>query len=109
MAAALLVKSTTPHVFLAFVAAVQARYGLHSVAVHDGLVEEHASEQRLIEAGLEFVGHDHESVVFALEPFLDQLSVFELVDGVLVDFRIGFGMREIREGVEDFVFRAALF
>ena len=84
-------------------AAVQARHRLHGVAVHDWLVEEHPGEQRLVEAGLEFVGHDHEPVVFALEPFFDQLAVFQLVDGVLVDFRVGFGMREIREGIEHFV------
>src|SRR5437867_2969922 len=45
--------------------------------------------------------------VVALEPFLDQLAVPEFVDGVLVNLRVGFGMREIREGVERLVVRAA--
>ncbi len=96
------------HILLAFVAAVQARHRLHGVAVHDRLVEEHAGEQRLVEAGLEFVGHDHEPVVVALEPVLDQLAVLQLVDGVLADCRVGLGMSEIREGVEHLVVRAAL-
>jgi hypothetical protein len=63
------------HVFFAVVAAVQARHRLHGIAVHDRFVEEHAGEQRLVEAGLEFVSYDHEPVIFALEPFLDQLAV----------------------------------
>ena len=62
-------------VLLALVAAVQARDRLHGVAVHHRLVEEHAGEQRLIEAGLEFVRHDHEPVVVALEAIFDQLAV----------------------------------
>ena len=62
-------------VFLALVAAIQPRNRLHRVAIHDRLVEEHAGEQRLVEAGLELVRHDHQTVVVALEPLLDQLAV----------------------------------
>ena len=81
------------HIFLAFVAAVQPRHRLHGVAIHDGLVEEHAGEQGLVEAGLEFVRHDHQAVVVALEPLLDQLARLQFIDGVLADFLVGFRVR----------------
>ena len=90
------------------VAAVQARDRLHGVAVHDRLVEEHAREQRLVEAGLEFVRHDHDPVVVALEAVLDQLARLQLIDGVFADGFVRFRVDEIREGVEHFVVGAAL-
>ena len=96
-------------ILLAFVAAVQARNGLHGIAVHDGLVEEHSGKQWLVEAGLEFVRDDHEPVVVTLEAILDQLAFLQLVDRVLADRRVGFRMHEIREGVEHLVVGAALF
>ena len=50
-----------------------------------GFVEEHAGEQGLVEARLEFVCHDHEAVILAFETLLDQLALLQLIDGVLAD------------------------
>jgi len=57
---------------------------------------------------LKLVGDDHQAVVVALETLLDQLAVLQRVDAVLANFRIGFGMCEIREGIKRFVSRLAL-
>ena len=89
--------------------AIQPRKRLHCIAIHHWFIEKHAGEQWLVESRLELVGHDHQPVVIALEPFLDQLPVLQFVDCVLADRRIGFRMHKIREGVERLVIRAALF
>lgn len=92
-----------------FVAAVEAGDGLDGVAVDDGFIEKHASEEGLVEAGLEFVGDDHEAVVIAFEAVFNLFAGEKLVDGVFGDGLVGFGVGEVGEGVEDFVIRIAFF
>ena len=55
----------------AWVAAVQAREGLYRLDAIEAPVHIHAAEQRLIETGLELVGHQQDLVVGALEGFAD--------------------------------------
>ena len=52
-------------------AAVQAGEGLHRLDAIEAPVHIHAAEQRLIKTGLEFVGHQQDLVVGALEGFAD--------------------------------------
>ena len=51
--------------------AVQPRQGLHGLNAGEPLVDVHAAQQRLIEAGLELVGHEQDLILVALEGFAD--------------------------------------
>lgn len=84
-------------------AAVQPGHGLHGVAVHDRPVQEYASLQRLIEAGLEFVRNHHDPIVIALEAVFDQFAGLQLVDRMFSDGLVGLRVDEIREVERYFV------
>jgi hypothetical protein len=51
--------------------AVQAGERLHGLDAVEPLVDVHAAEQRLIEAGLELVGHQQDLVLVPLEGLAD--------------------------------------
>src|SRR5665809_129759 len=53
---------------LVLVDPVQARQGLDGGEAGEGLVHIHRVEERLIEAGLELLGHDQDSLVVRGEP-----------------------------------------
>ena len=52
---------------LAGIGAVEARQRLHRLDAGEPAVDIHAAQQRLIEAGLEFVGDEQDLKVLALE------------------------------------------
>ena len=51
--------------------AVQPRQRLHGLDAGQPLVDVHAAQQRLIEAGLELVGHQQDLVLVGLEGLAD--------------------------------------
>ncbi len=62
---------------LAGIGAVQARQGLHGLDAPQSFVHIHATQQRLIEAGLEFVRHQQDLIFVALESFAD-VAAFQI-------------------------------
>ena len=51
--------------------AVQARERLHGLDARQPLVDVHAAQQRLVEAGLELVGHQQDLILVGVERFAD--------------------------------------
>jgi hypothetical protein len=70
--------------------AVQARQRLHRLNPGQAPVHVHSAQQRLVEAGLEFVRHQQNLVVVALEGFAD-LAAFQTRVQVAAGFREGLG------------------
>ena len=60
-------KSSTKHVVLLRVRAVQPRQRLHRLDAGERLVHVHRVQQRLVVAGLELVGADQEAVRILLD------------------------------------------
>ena len=71
---------------LAGMRAVQAGERLHGLDAGEPLVDVHAAQQRLIEAGLELVGDEQDLILVALEGFADVAAL-----QVRVERRAGFG------------------
>ncbi|EXI77156.1 MAG: hypothetical protein AW10_03972 [Candidatus Accumulibacter appositus] len=67
---------------LAGVGAVETGEGLHGLDAGQSLIHVHAAEQRLVEAGLKFVGDEEDLVLVAFEGFADVATLQVRVQGL---------------------------
>ena len=79
-------KSSTKHVVLLRVRAVEARQRLHGLDARERLVHVHRVQQRLVVAGLELVGADQEAVRVVLD-LVGDVAARKAVERRLGDLR----------------------